>query len=701
MLPGQTVHVARGDYPGGLKLTHSGTADAPITFLAGEDTPGNFDFEAVLNPTGTSEPAVSVSGARHLVLNGFSIVGSTKQAVVIENSSDVTLLRGLIGNAQGPVVQVTGDSSKVTVGRYRFLNGPGPTVQIDPGVRGAVVTSNYFHNDATSILATDAPGTVVVANTIRSECHQGIVLAGASPGSTVENNEVEAADLDSYTGQAKPCPADATDTGITVSPGSTAGTKVDYNVVSPLSGGPAYNWAGTAYTTQAGFTSATGQGTHDFVADPAVPYNGRPVSPVIDSADENAPGMLPVDGGGLPPVDYPFVANTGTGSGFRDRGSNEFREFGSLYTPLAPRRLLDTRTDIGGHPGAVGAGGNVHLKLPAELKGAKAVTMNVTVTDPTSAGYLTVHPDGADTTGISNLNWTPGTTIANLVTVPVTDDTVWFHVGGTAGDPGSVQLVADLQGYYGEHGTAFTSAGPARVLDTRDGGGAALQPGQVLDLPIAGIKGVPANATAVTLNMTATQSAAAGYLTVFPHGTQRPTASNLNWAPGQTIANLVTVPVTDGKVSIYAGSGQGGVHVVADVAGYYSPDSFGTYRAVTPRRLADTRQDGSEYPIRKAAKVAAGGTLDLVVGNRPQLGDPRRPGAAILNVTVTNPSAPGFLTVYPYGTDRPLASNLNWVTGQTIPNQVIVPIKNGKISLYNGGGGDADFVVDVLGYQTW
>ncbi|MFD0571756.1 N-acetylmuramoyl-L-alanine amidase [Kitasatospora gansuensis] len=70
-------------------------------------------------------------------------------------------------------------------------------------------------------------------------------------------------------------------------------------------------------------------------------------------------------------------------------------------------------------------------------------------------------------------------------------------------------------------------------------------------------------------------------------------------------------------------------------------------------------------------------------------------------MTVTNPSAPGFLTVYPYGTDRPLASNLNWVTGQTIPNQVIVPIKNGKISLYNGGGGDADFVVDVLGYQTW
>ncbi|AUG81325.1 hypothetical protein CFP65_6680 [Kitasatospora sp. MMS16-BH015] len=699
VLPGQTVHVARGQYPAGLKLTRSGTAEAPITFLGGADAPGDVNNEAAINASGATVPAITVSGARHVSLNGFTVLGGDKPAVLVQNSSAVSLMRGLIGGGRGPAVQVTGESSGVTVGRYRFLNN-GTSVQVDPGVRGTVVTTNYFHNDDTVVAATDAPGTVVVANTVRSECHPGIVLAGASTGSTVENNAVETGKLDD-SNHGGACADGSAATGITVAEAATAGTLVDYNVVSPLSGGAAYSWAGHAYAGQAQF-AATGQGAHDLVADPMVPTDGRrPVGPTVDSADEKAPGMLPVDLSGYGAVDDPLVANSGTGAGYRDRGATEYREFGSLYTPLAPRRVLDTRSGLGTTAaGPVRTDGYVHLKLPAELKGAKAVTMNVTVTAPTSAGYLTVYPDGVGgTTGISNLNWTAGTTIANLVTVPVTDDTVWFHVGG---QPGTVQIVADLQGSYGQQGNAFTPTGPARVLDTREGNGAALRQGQTLDLPLAGLRGIPADATAVTLNMTVTQPTDRGYLTVYPAGTERPTASNLNWVPGQTIANLVTVPVKDGKVTLFAGGGQGEVHVVADVAGYYSPGSYGTFRSVTPYRLLDTRQDGTAEPVRKAAKVPARGTLDLAIGGKPELGDPSsRNGVAVLNVTVTNTSTPGFLTAYPYGTERPLASNLNWTAGQTIPNQVVVPVKNGKISLYNGSTGSTDLVVDVLGYQTW
>ncbi|MEU2632824.1 hypothetical protein, partial [Kitasatospora sp. NPDC007106] len=74
--------------------------------------------------------------------------------------------------------------------------------------------------------------------------------------------------------------------------------------------------------------------------------------------------------------------------------------------------------------------------------------------------------------------------------------------------------------------------------------------------------------------------------------------------------------------------------------------------------------------------------------------------AVTLNVTVTEPGGPGFLTVYPNGTVRPNASNLNWAAGQTIANQVVVPVKNGKVSFYNASGYPVHVVVDVFGYQA-
>src|SRR5439155_269772 len=81
--------------------------------------------------------------------------------------------------------------------------------------------------------------------------------------------------------------------------------------------------------------------------------------------------------------------------------------------------------------------------------------------------------------------------------------------------------------------------------------------------------GIPVGARAVTLNVTATNPTAGGYLTVFPHGQSRPTASNLNFTAGQTIPNLVTVPVgADGKVDFY--NFLGTTDVVADVFGYYT-----------------------------------------------------------------------------------------------------------------------------------
>jgi M6 family metalloprotease-like protein len=98
-----------------------------------------------------------------------------------------------------------------------------------------------------------------------------------------------------------------------------------------------------------------------------------------------------------------------------------------------------------------------------------------------------------------------------------------------------------------------------------------------------------------------------------------------------------------------------------------------------------------------AGQVGQASSVDLTVvgrGGVPASGV----GAVALNVTVTNPTNSSFLTVWPTGAERPLASNLNFVGGQTIPNMVIVPVgAGGQVSFYNNTGG-VDVVVDVLGW---
>jgi hypothetical protein len=84
---------------------------------------------------------------------------------------------------------------------------------------------------------------------------------------------------------------------------------------------------------------------------------------------------------------------------------------------------------------------------------------------------------------------------------------------------------------------------------------------------VAGAGGVPGNASAVVMNATVTDTTAAGYLTVWPTGAPQPLASNLNWVPSQTVANLAVVPLGGGQVSVYDSAGT--ADVVADIVGWY------------------------------------------------------------------------------------------------------------------------------------
>lgn len=74
------------------------------------------------------------------------------------------------------------------------------------------------------------------------------------------------------------------------------------------------------------------------------------------------------------------------------------------------------------------------------------------------------------------------------------------------------------------------------------------------------------------------------------------------------------------------------------------------------------------------------------------------PKAVVINVTITGATAASYLTVWPNGAVRPVASDLNWVAGQTIPNLVVVGLgSDGKLGLFSPAG-YADVLIDVVGY---
>jgi hypothetical protein len=245
---------------------------------------------------------------------------------------------------------------------------------------------------------------------------------------------------------------------------------------------------------------------------------------------------------------------------------------GSGSQAVAPVRLLDSRSALGVPTGARASADSTTALQVAGVAGvpaigAQAVTLNVTVDQPETGGFVTVYPCGENVPTASNLNYATGQTIANLVTVKLGQDgRVCFYTSGSA------HLIADLAAWYQPSlPTGFKELAPARVLDSRNAigvrGKVLLGTGSVTTVALAGHGGVPTSGPeAVTLNITVDQAQGGGFVTVFPCGQRVPTASNLNFSRGQTIANLVNVKLAaDGTVCIYTSAS---AHVLADVAGY-------------------------------------------------------------------------------------------------------------------------------------
>ena len=198
----------------------------------------------------------------------------------------------------------------------------------------------------------------------------------------------------------------------------------------------------------------------------------------------------------------------------------------------------------------------------------------------------------------------------------------------------------------------------------------------------------------MVLNVTVTGATAPSFLTVYPDQTTEPVVSNLNYGPGQTVPNLVNAKLgADGAVSI--ANAAGSVQVIVDLEGYFtaSGDTSGSrFFPLVNHRILDTRSNIGGYytPVGPNASipvtvVGQGGVLDGAA-------------AAVMNTSVTGPTAPSFLTVYPDGVGRPNAANLNFTASQTIANLVSATIGgDGEVDIYNNQG-SVNTIADVVGW---
>jgi len=343
---------------------------------------------------------------------------------------------------------------------------------------------------------------------------------------------------------------------------------------------------------------------------------------------------------------------------------------------VQPTRLFDSRS--AGGPRPAGSVTQVQVTGRAGVPvGATAAALNVTAVEASVAGFMTVFPCGASVPEASNLNYRAGQTIPNAAFVKL-DASGRVCVFTSA----SSSLLVDVNGY--AMPTDLTVLDPFRLYDSRSGAGTRPS-GSVTEVQVALAGGVPAGAAAALLNVTAVDAQGDGFMTVFPCGTAVPLASNLNYRLGQTIANSVLARIgAGGKVCVYTSAR---AHVLVDVNA--ALPATPAIAAVDPYRLYDTRTGHGPAGAGTTTAVQVAG-----VG-----GVPAGAVTAVLNVTALDAGDAGYVTVFPCGTGVPVASNLNYVGGDTIPNAVIAKLSStGAVCLYTSAS--AGLIVDVNGYAT-
>jgi len=215
---------------------------------------------------------------------------------------------------------------------------------------------------------------------------------------------------------------------------------------------------------------------------------------------------------------------------------------------------------------------------------------------------------------------------------------------------------------------------PIRAVDTRQA--TRLGQGQVLRVSMAGL--VPDGAKAAVIDLAAVDPTASGFLTAWSCDEPMPSTSNLNYVAGGTRATHAIVTLAaDSSICVFT---MVATDVLVDVTGSYSaaPSAL-RFHPLAPTRIYDSRLDGGQWKIGETRAIPV----------------PAGAAAAAMNVTVTEPDGPGFVTIFPCQAALPVVSNINYVGGQVVANLVQTGVADGLVCVHSSNA--AHIVIDLQG----
>jgi hypothetical protein len=359
----------------------------------------------------------------------------------------------------------------------------------------------------------------------------------------------------------------------------------------------------------------------------------------------------------------------------------------SALVPLTPCRVLDTRDD---GPAPVAAASDVRVSLAGRCgvpAGTTAVSIVVTAIGAGADGYVAAWPSDAPATFTSVLNVDRGDIRSSGALVAVSrDGSASVTLRSSVAAEWIVDVTAAFVPAESPRAGRFVAITPTRALDTRTTG-APVGDASSVTIPLP--PGAPADATALALTVTATESRAPGFVTAHPAGTTRPLASALFVdRVGQTRTSSAVIGASPNGVTLFT---QGSTHLVVDVVGWFtgpsaSPSADGRFVPIAPTRLIDTRLGTPVFPAGTVevptAAVTGGGVAAIAA-----------------TVTMTDTWRGGFVTGFAARTATPpTATATADHRRDTVAQLAITGVSANGIAITSNAG--TDVVVDLTGWFT-
>jgi hypothetical protein len=377
---------------------------------------------------------------------------------------------------------------------------------------------------------------------------------------------------------------------------------------------------------------------------------------------------------------------------------------GSLH-PIVPVRMVDTRYNTAANTkGRIAAQSEIVFKVTGAAgipaTGVEGISVNVTVVQPAAAGVVTIYPYGGQIVpATANVDFAAHATTAGLVVTPV-DSQGRIAIYNKSNGP--VDLIADVSGWFAQPLGSLDAQGrynpvaPLRLADTRKTG--RMKPGQTLSVQVAGMGDIPKTGVgAAVLNVTVVNPSSAAWLALYPGGGTLPHVSTNAFQKGETRAGRVIVGVgSDGKVNVY-NSPYESTDVVVDVVGWFTSEASATGGSTfvplpTSVRMTATQTGGATWGSLSSRAVQIAG-VDGIPGMAASI----HPTGIVANLHVTAPTLGGYLVTYPLAV-RPVASDLNFVSGEAVQNLSIAKLGDtGAFNLFHTAG-TTNVTIDLYGW---